>query len=83
MPLTPPGSGRIEFRMTKTPLPAGTYRLSAALVTIDGRVVDHLENVLEFTVVDGNFYAPGESTPASHGLVLVEGDWSITALPAP
>lgn len=83
MPLSPPARGRIGFRMPKTPLPAGTYRLSAALVTIDGRLADHWENVLEFTVVDGNFYAPGESTPASHGLVLVEGAWSVAESPAP
>lgn len=73
----PPPHGKIAFNMPKIPLPAGKYYLSASLVAEhEGRIVDQVENALEFEVIDGFFYAPGESTPASHGVMLVEGDWS-------
>ena len=78
---SPPRHGKIAFNMVKLPLPAGKYYLSVCLVAEhEGRIVDQVENALEFEVIDGSFYAPGESTPASHGAVLVEGDWSFAAV---
>jgi hypothetical protein len=41
--------------------------------------LDQAERALEVNVVDGDFYAPGETTPASHGVVLVEGDWKLSS----
>ncbi len=71
-----PSSGQFTFHMPKLPLPAGTYYVSVACV-VNERIVDQIEGALEIRVLDGGFYAPGESTPASHGLALVEGDWSL------
>jgi lipopolysaccharide transport system ATP-binding protein len=73
----PPG-GSFSFQLAKLPLPAGTYYVSAGLVA-NGRLLDHAENVLEFHVTDGSFFAPGEYSPASHGVVLVDGEWSTSA----
>jgi lipopolysaccharide transport system ATP-binding protein len=73
-----PSHGYFILRIPRLPLPAANYYVSAALIS-DQQILDHVENALEFSVLDGNFYAPGESTPASHGLVLVDGDWSVTA----
>jgi lipopolysaccharide transport system ATP-binding protein len=81
-----PAQGELVFRLAKLPLPAGTYQISVALVS-NGRLLDHTEDVLDFHVVDGVFYAPGEYSPSTHGVVLVEGEWaaapSSTARPMP
>jgi lipopolysaccharide transport system ATP-binding protein len=69
-----PMSGRFEFSIPRLPLPAASYLLHVALVS-NNEVVDEREQVLEFSVVDGPFYTAGETTPASLGLVLVEGAW--------
>ncbi len=71
-----PEDGTFVCRIPKLPLPASVYRLSVALVSED-RVVDEVESAIEFSVLDGTFYPSGESTPASHGLTLVEGQWDL------
>jgi lipopolysaccharide transport system ATP-binding protein len=73
-----PERGQLCFHMPKLPLPAGAYHVSAACVSTE-RILDQAERALEVNVVDGDFYAPGETTPASHGVVLVEGDWKLSS----
>ncbi len=67
-------SGVLEFHLPRLPLSAGDYYLGAALVSGE-RIMDELGRALEFKVTDGPFYGTGESSPASHGLVLVDGEW--------
>ncbi len=69
-----PISGCFEFRLPRLALAAGNYRLAASLV-VGNRVADQVNGRLEISVQDGPFYATGESTPASHGLFLVDGEW--------
>lgn len=71
-----PRSGEFEYVLPRLPLPADNYRLSVSLVS-GNRILDTIEKALEFSVVDGCFYPAGESTPSSHGLVLVEGEWGL------
>jgi lipopolysaccharide transport system ATP-binding protein len=76
-----PDDGCFEFRLPRLPLPAGLYTLGVSLVA-GGAVVDQIDRALEFVVSDGAFHAAGESSPASHGVVLVDGEWSLGAAAA-
>ena len=71
-----PADGTFVCRIPRLPLPASVYRLSVALVS-DEQVVDEVESAIEFSVLDGTYYPSGESTPASHGLTLVDGEWNL------
>jgi lipopolysaccharide transport system ATP-binding protein len=73
---TLPTTGKFTFRFHKLPLPASTYRLSVYLCS-HAIVLDGVEDAIEFSVFDGGFYTSGETTPASHGVTLVEGEWSL------
>ncbi|HEY9248391.1 MAG TPA: ABC transporter ATP-binding protein [Rariglobus sp.] len=73
---SPPGKGVIRFRMPKLPLPGALYYVSVFFVA-QGRIVDQAENALEVQVIDGCFYAQEGTAPGSHGVALVEGDWSL------
>jgi lipopolysaccharide transport system ATP-binding protein len=69
-------SGFFVFHMPKIPIPAGNYVIGVCLVS-DGMVIDDHDSILSVTITDGSFYASGETTPATHGLLLVEGDWKM------
>jgi lipopolysaccharide transport system ATP-binding protein len=71
-----PLSGDLIFQMPKIPVPAGNYVIGVALVS-DRTVIDNDESILSVTITDASFYESGETTPASHGLALVEGNWSM------
>jgi hypothetical protein len=43
------------------------------------RVVDRVEDAFEFSVFDGSYYPSGETTPVSHGVTLVDGEWGLSA----
>lgn len=70
-----PTSGFFDFKLDRLPIAAESYLISPALVS-GNRILDEADRVLGFDVIDGPYYSPGETTPASHGILLIDGEWS-------
>jgi lipopolysaccharide transport system ATP-binding protein len=77
-----PTSGAMVCRVRQLPLPASTYRLGFSLLTNNGRgeYLDRIDDAIELTVVDGDFYGSGEVPPISHGVCLVQAQWRLEAI---
>ncbi|WP_027000188.1 ABC transporter ATP-binding protein [Eisenibacter elegans] len=71
-----PTQGEFKLIIPKLPLVPNTYTLSYSIMD-DGQLVDTFDASLRVNVQESNFYGHGEIVPASHGLVLLEGDWHI------
>lgn len=75
-----PDQGYFELRIPRLPLPPGSYRMAYSL-TQDDAYLDAIEDAAELSVIGGNFYGTGEVPPITHGVCLLDGKWSLTALP--
>lgn len=73
---TLPKLGYFELRVPRLPLPPSTYRLGFSLIK-DGVYLDAVADAAELNVIAGDFFQSGEVPPASHGLCLVGGTWSL------
>jgi lipopolysaccharide transport system ATP-binding protein len=69
--------GTFICTIKKNPLIPSLYSLSFAVMCENGKggYIDHLANAQNFSVIEGDFYKSGETTPSSHGLVMIEGHW--------
>ena len=74
---TLPEKGYIEFKITRLPLAPANYRLSYSLM-LDGVYLDAIDDAIELTVISGNFFLSSEVPPATHGICLVDGSWSVS-----
>lgn len=66
----------IVFTIKNLPLVSGMYYLHYSLLE-GNKYIDHLDNALKILIIDGNIYNYSEYPPATHGKLLVEGDWHV------
>ena len=71
-----PGKGTFVCRINKLPIVPSSYQVNYALIK-DGTCLDGLNNSLELSVVEGDFYQSGEVPPISHGICLVDAQWRL------
>jgi lipopolysaccharide transport system ATP-binding protein len=71
-----PKQGAFVCRINCLPLPASVYQINYS-VLLDGTYLDALNNAVDLTVVDGDFYGSGEVPPISHGVCLVDAQWRL------
>ncbi|MFC2108595.1 ABC transporter ATP-binding protein [Candidatus Bipolaricaulota bacterium] len=73
-----PPRGAFICRVANFPLPEGVYKLGFSVMPnlgLSGDYIDIVEDAVELTVKQGNFFATGEVPPASDGVCLVNGQW--------
>ena len=39
--------------------------------------LDQMDDAIELTVIDGDFFGSGEVPPITHGVCLVDGKWRV------
>lgn len=71
-----PVEGEFILNIPKCPLTASGYRMTFS-VLMDGEYLDRIQDAIVLTVVDGDYYDTGETTPVAHGVCLVEGSWRV------
>ncbi|MBJ7901326.1 MAG: ATP-binding cassette domain-containing protein [Cyanobacteria bacterium RI_101] len=71
-----PEKGTFICRINKLPIVPSSYQVNYSLMK-DGICLDGLNNSLEFSVVEGDFYQSGEVPPISHGICLVDAEWRL------
>jgi lipopolysaccharide transport system ATP-binding protein len=71
-----PPSGNFVCRISKLPLPAAVYRLGFA-VKVDETYADFIEEAVELTVIEGDFFGSGQAPSIGLGVCLVDGKWSL------
>jgi lipopolysaccharide transport system ATP-binding protein len=67
-------NSKIQFRLTHCPLQVGEYQVACDIINA-GKYIDALENIISFTIIEGNVYDNIRSI--THGLVAVNGKWYI------
>ncbi len=78
-----PKAGVFICRFSRLPLPPATYRIHYSIIADRGygAYLDLIDDAVELTVTDGDFFGSGEVPPSSLGVCLVEGHWSVAATP--
>lgn len=66
--------GKFIYTLPKINLTPSTYLVSYSLMHEDG-IMDASDQLISFTVIDGNYYENGETIPSTLGQVLVDGNW--------
>ncbi|HNR20479.1 MAG TPA: polysaccharide ABC transporter ATP-binding protein [Bacteroidia bacterium] len=69
-------NGRVRFHVRKLPLAPGNYNCNL-YCTINNEVADWITNVVEFSVIEKDYYNSGKSIPSNQGNILL--DYSIEA----
>jgi lipopolysaccharide transport system ATP-binding protein len=74
-----PKKGAFVCRLPKLPLPSATYRIAYSIIADRGYGVyfDAIDDALELTVMDGDFFGSGEVPPPTHGCCLVPASWRV------
>jgi lipopolysaccharide transport system ATP-binding protein len=74
------GAGSFTAEIEKIPLPQDSYFIAYS-VSRANDLIDMIEYALSFDVTNGDFFGFGEVPPSSHGVTLVDVEWtSDTAL---
>ena len=74
-----PNSGTFICRIHKLPLPVSSYRIAYGInLYQDGKCIDAIQDAIELTVIEGDFFGSGILPPFSHGVCLVEASWLLT-----
>lgn len=68
------GNAVITCRISKLPLPTGTYPLNISIKS-GGVIQDWIKDVAVLNVVEGDFYLSGRSAGKSHSGFLIEHKW--------
>jgi len=71
-----PTEGIFCCRIKSLPLPSASYLLDFSIVE-DGEFLDLVDAAAEINVVHGDFFGNGEIPPISHGVCLVNAEWSL------
>ena len=69
-------SGIFTFSVVNLPLVPAIYNLTYSIMN-EGIYMDYIQNAFQLQVVDGDYYGTGEVPPSSHGVCLLNGDWSL------
>jgi lipopolysaccharide transport system ATP-binding protein len=67
-------NSKIQFKLKHCPLQVGEYRVACDIINA-GKYIDALENIISFTVIEGNLY--DNIRPITHGILAVNGKWYI------
>lgn len=74
--LTPLGEeGVIVCRLQRLPLPIGRYRVAAALLELDGRLIDRIPNAFVFEVTGSEFFQSTFLPKIEYCSCLVSHEW--------
>ena len=68
-------TGRFLCTLPALPLPFGDYRVAVAL-QIDGKNIDHIPNILCFSVTLSRFYETGLSPDINYSTSLMQCEWN-------
>ena len=71
-----PDKGVFICRIESVPLPSASYSLGFSIMQ-NNEYVDSVSNAFSIEVIDGFFFSSGEVPPISHGVCLVNADWSL------
>lgn len=71
-----PPHGAFVCRLRRLPLAASTYHLGYSLL-LENEYLDTMNNAIDLTVVEGDFFGSGEAAPPTHGFCLVDAEWSL------
>jgi lipopolysaccharide transport system ATP-binding protein len=71
-----PANGVFVCRIRRLPLPPATYLLGYS-VMCDNEYLDRIDDAIELTVIEGDFYGSGEVPPLTHGCCLVDAEWRL------
>ena len=74
-----PPIGAFVCRIRKLPLPPANYRLGLS-VMCEGEYLDRIDDAIELTVLEGDFFGSGEVPPIANGCCLVDAEWRLAAL---
>jgi lipopolysaccharide transport system ATP-binding protein len=69
-------NGYFEFRIDRLMLPPSSYQITYSLIN-DGIYIDGVADAAELLVSEGDYFGTGEVPPISHGVCLVDGEWSV------
>lgn len=75
-----PECGAFVCRINNLPLIPSIYKIMYSIMPnngIDGLYLDFLEDAMNLTVIEGDFYGSGQLPPSSHGVCLVDASWRI------
>ncbi len=75
-----PNCGAFVCRINRLPLTSSTYKIMYSVMAnngLNGTYIDALEDAIELTVIDGDFYGSGEVPKSSFGVCLVDASWRI------
>jgi lipopolysaccharide transport system ATP-binding protein len=75
-----PEKGYFELTIKRLPLPPALYRIGFALIN-NGAYIDGIDDAVELSVTDGDYFGSGEVPPISHGVCLVDGSWRMNLVP--
>ena len=71
-----PQNGQIRCSIPRLPFAPGTYNLNL-YCEVNGVVADWVQEACQLTVVEGDYYGSGKTSPASHGGFLVSQTWDL------
>jgi lipopolysaccharide transport system ATP-binding protein len=76
-----PKSGAFVCKIPRLPLPPATYRITVQISPTYRRaeMIDMIEDALEVTVEDGNFFGTGMVPALASGTALVPAEWRMEA----
>ncbi|HAJ60074.1 MAG TPA: ABC transporter ATP-binding protein [Cyanobacteria bacterium UBA8543] len=77
---TLPSCGAFVCRINRLPLTPATYKIMYSVMAnngLDGTYIDAIEDAIELTVIDGDFYGSGEVPKSIFGVCLVDANWRI------
>jgi lipopolysaccharide transport system ATP-binding protein len=69
-------AGYFIFSINKLPLVPDIYNISYSLQN-DGTNLDSISNIKTLEVVEGDYYGSGEVPPTTHGIFLLNGNWTV------
>jgi lipopolysaccharide transport system ATP-binding protein len=73
-----PDGGAFCCSIPRLPLLPGHYSLNV-YAEVNGLLADWIENAHAFEVVEGDYFGSGQLPPSSHGSVIVDHSWSVSA----
>lgn len=73
---TLPETGAFVLRLPHLPVTPATYWITLSVMGENG-YLDRIQNALQVTVIEGDFFGTGELPTSAHGPQLIEGHWRL------
>ena len=71
-----PQKGVFVCHIVRIPLTPSVYRIGYSIM-VDNEYLDGISDAAKLNIIAGDFFGSGEVPPSSHGVCLVEGQWSL------